>query len=139
MYKLKLRIPNTVSERYWNTYKWPNIIREHITYCKSRLDDSYYQIMNQIKIDSEFIISSYAAYKLEVKSMNVSDIDKTDDMHSRVEFLKSRLKKIQILAEAVQKKCSLLSIELTFNPSHLNELFDSFDKQASKPSANESR
>ena len=128
MYKLRLRIPNTLSEKYWNTYKWPNVIREHMSYCKSRLEDSYYQIMNQIKIDSEFIISSHAAYKSDVKSMNISDIERTDDMFSRVEFLKPRLKKIQILSESVQKRCSILSIDPPFSHVVLNEVFHDFAK-----------
>lgn len=128
MYRLKLRIPNSLSEKYWNTCKWPNIIREHMAYCKSRLEDSYFHIMNQIKIDSDFIISSYAAYKSDVRTLNISDIDKTEEMHSRVLFLRSRLKKVQVLAESVQQRCSILKKVLSFSPELLNQLFQNFDR-----------
>jgi hypothetical protein len=128
MYKLKLRMPNTLSEKYWNTYKWPNIIREHMAYCKSRLEDGYHQIIKQIQIDTEFITSSYSAYKSDVMSLNSSDIEKTDDMNSRVLFLRSRLKKVQNLVESVKTRCSVLNIDLSFTPAVLNDLFQSFDK-----------
>lgn len=128
MYRLKLRIPNSLSEKYWNTCKWPNIIREHMAYCKSRLDDSYIHIMQQIKIDSEFIITSYAAYNSDVRTLNTSDIDKTEEMHSRVLFLRSRLEKVQVLAASVEQRCSILKKDLSFSPELLNQLFQNFKR-----------
>ena len=126
MFKLKLRIPNSISDKYWTTFKWPNIIREHMAYCKSLLEDSYLQILRQIEIDSDFIRSSFAAYRIDVKTIDTFDIEKTDDMYNRVQFLRPRLEKLLSLANSVEKRCQLVQVDLNFKPDWVNSLCEKF-------------
>ena len=130
MYRLNLRIPNTVAEKYWATYRWPNVIREHFNYCKSRLQAAYDQISEQIRIDSEFIRTSYDAYKNDIATMNIDDIERTDDMFVRVTFLKKRLERVSVLADEVERRCNLIDVTLPFSFEpyrHLVKTFHHFE------------
>lgn len=126
MYRRNLRISNTVADKYWTAFKWPNVIREHFNYCKARLQDAYSRIELQIQIDSDYVHQSFDAYVSDVASLDIDDIQRTEDMFTRVTFLRQRLDKVAKLADEVQKRCDHLCIDKPFSFQEFRNLLTDF-------------
>ncbi|KAJ3023357.1 hypothetical protein HKX48_003468 [Thoreauomyces humboldtii] len=114
LYEFELGLEDDVNDLYWTTCAWPVKLEAEIGRAWERMEDSQQQIMSQLDIDREFVLSSLEAYRAEIAHLaSAQDINNCIELTPRIIYLRDRLERVKRLCRSIPAREHLIGIPPT--------------------------
>ncbi|KAJ3158327.1 hypothetical protein HDU86_003036, partial [Geranomyces michiganensis] len=114
LYEFEIPLNDQINEIYWSTCAWPVKLEAEIGRASDRMVDAQQQIVSQLEIDREFVLSSLTAYIVEIQRLTqISDIEMGADVLANVRYLRERIERVKKLGRSIPAREQLIRIPQT--------------------------
>ncbi|KAI8591363.1 hypothetical protein BDZ88DRAFT_505427 [Geranomyces variabilis] len=114
LYDFEIPLSDEINELYWSTCAWPVKLEAEIGRASDRMVDAQQQIVSQLEIDREFVLSSLTAYIVEIQRLTqISNIEIGADVLSSVRYLRERIERVKKLGRSIPAREQLIRIPKT--------------------------
>ncbi|KAJ3178187.1 hypothetical protein HDU87_003739 [Geranomyces variabilis] len=114
LYDFEIPLSDEINELYWSTCAWPVKLEAEIGRATDRMVDAQQQIVSQLEIDREFVLSSLTAYIVEIQRLaQISNIDIGADVLASVRYLRERIERVKKLGRSIPAREQLIRIQRT--------------------------